>query len=95
VLDTVTEKDFQEAFLKWRRRWDRCLLAGGNYFEGDGGRKALWWVLWFLQHQSGIFWICPRKWHDFQEEVTEFKMCSDFVCDLSQTFLILRKSERI
>jgi hypothetical protein len=42
VLDTVTEKNFQEAFLKCRRRWDRCLLAGGNYFEGDGGRKALW-----------------------------------------------------
>jgi hypothetical protein len=38
VLDTVTEKDFQEAFQKWRRRWDRCVHAGGNYFEGDGGR---------------------------------------------------------
>jgi hypothetical protein len=38
VLDTVTEKDFQEAFQKWRRRWDGCLRAGGNYFEGDGGR---------------------------------------------------------
>jgi len=37
VLDTLTEKDFQEAFQKWRR-WDRCLHAGGNYFEGDGGR---------------------------------------------------------
>jgi hypothetical protein len=37
VLDTLTEKDFQEAFLKWRRRWDRCLYAEGNYFEGDGG----------------------------------------------------------
>jgi hypothetical protein len=22
VLDTLTEKDFQEAFQKWRRRWD-------------------------------------------------------------------------
>jgi len=38
VLDTLTEKDFQEAFQKWRRRWDWCLHAGGNYFEGDGGR---------------------------------------------------------
>jgi len=38
VLDTLTEKDFQEAFQKWRRRWDRRLHAGGNYFEGDGGR---------------------------------------------------------
>jgi hypothetical protein len=38
VLDTLTEKDFQEAFQKWRRRWDRCLHAGGNYFEDEGGR---------------------------------------------------------
>jgi hypothetical protein len=38
VLDTLTEKDFQEPFKKWRRRWDRCLCAGGNYFEGDGGQ---------------------------------------------------------
>jgi hypothetical protein len=45
VLDTRTEKDFQEAFQKWRRRWDRCLHVGGNYFEGDGGREALWQVL--------------------------------------------------
>jgi hypothetical protein len=36
VLDTLTEKDFQEAFQKRRRRWDQCLHAGGNYFEGDG-----------------------------------------------------------
>ena len=38
VLNTLTEKDFQEAFQSWRRRWDQCLHSGGNYFEGDGGR---------------------------------------------------------
>jgi len=38
VLDTLTEKNFQDAFQKWRRRWDRCLHAVRNYFEGDGGR---------------------------------------------------------
>jgi hypothetical protein len=38
VLDTVIEKDFQEVFQKYRRWWDRCLHAGGNYFEGDGGQ---------------------------------------------------------
>jgi hypothetical protein len=38
VLDTVTEKDRQEAFQNWGKRWDRCLHVGGNYFEGDGGR---------------------------------------------------------
>jgi hypothetical protein len=38
VLDTLTEKDFQEAFQKWRRRWDLSLHTGVNYYEGDGGR---------------------------------------------------------
>jgi hypothetical protein len=38
VIDTLTEKDFQEAFQKWRRRWDQWLHAGVNYFEGDDGR---------------------------------------------------------
>ena len=38
VLDTVIEKDFQEAFQKWRSWWDWCLHVGGNYFEGDSGR---------------------------------------------------------
>jgi hypothetical protein len=33
VLDTPTEKDFQETFEKWRRRWYRCLHAGRTYFE--------------------------------------------------------------
>jgi hypothetical protein len=36
--DTLTEKDFQETFQKCKLRWDRCLHAGGNYPEGDGGR---------------------------------------------------------
>jgi hypothetical protein len=38
VFNTLTEKDFQEAFQKWRRLWDQCLHAGGNYFKGGGGR---------------------------------------------------------
>jgi hypothetical protein len=38
VLDTLTEKDFHEVFQKWRRQWDRCPHAGGNYFKGDGGQ---------------------------------------------------------
>jgi hypothetical protein len=38
VLHSLIEKDFQEAFQKWRTQWDRCIHAGGNYFEGDGCR---------------------------------------------------------
>jgi hypothetical protein len=30
MLDSLTGKDFQEAFQEWRRRCDLCLHAGGN-----------------------------------------------------------------
>jgi hypothetical protein len=36
LFDTLTEKDFQELFQKWRW-WNWCLHVGGKYFEGDGG----------------------------------------------------------
>jgi hypothetical protein len=40
VLNTLTEHDFQDAFEKWQWRWERCIRAEGDYFEGDGGQWA-------------------------------------------------------
>jgi hypothetical protein len=37
MLDILTENKSQEMFQKWRRWWDWCLHAGGNYMENDGG----------------------------------------------------------
>jgi hypothetical protein len=37
VLNTHTEHDFQDAFRKWQKRWEGCIHAEGDYFEGDGG----------------------------------------------------------
>jgi hypothetical protein len=36
VLNTLTKQDFQDAFKKWQKHWERCIRAEGNYFEGDG-----------------------------------------------------------
>jgi hypothetical protein len=47
---TLTDNNFQKVLQKLRRRWDWCLHAGGNYFDGDGGQ----------QRQSRIFLIYPR-----------------------------------
>jgi hypothetical protein len=38
VLNTLTEHDFQDSFKKWQKRWERCVLAEVDYFEGDGGQ---------------------------------------------------------
>jgi hypothetical protein len=35
VLNTLTRKNFQDAFQKWQKRWERCVLSQGDYFQGD------------------------------------------------------------
>jgi len=37
VLDTVPKRDLQGCFQAWQKRWDRCIRANVEYFEGDGG----------------------------------------------------------
>jgi len=36
VLDTIPKRGFQGCFQAWQKRWDRCIRAKGEYFEGDG-----------------------------------------------------------
>ena len=35
VIDTLTQEDFQVAFQKLLERYNKCIAARGDYFEGD------------------------------------------------------------
>ena len=35
VIYTLTQEDFQEAFQKLLERHNKCIAAGGDYFEGE------------------------------------------------------------
>ena len=35
VIDTLTQEDFHRAFQKLLERYQKCIAAGGYYFEGD------------------------------------------------------------
>ena len=35
VIDTLTQEDFHGALQKLLERYNKCIAAGGNYFEGD------------------------------------------------------------
>ena len=35
VIDTLTPEDFHGAFQKLLERYNKCIAAGGDYFEGD------------------------------------------------------------
>jgi hypothetical protein len=38
ILNTLTRNDFQQCFRSRKSRWNRCINAEGDYFEGDGGK---------------------------------------------------------
>ena len=35
VIDTLTQEDLNGAFQKLLERYNKCIAAGGDYFEGD------------------------------------------------------------
>ena len=35
VIDTLTQEDFHRAFQTLLERYNKCITAGGDYFEGD------------------------------------------------------------
>ena len=35
VIDTLTHEDFHAVFQKLLERYNKCIAAGGDYFEGD------------------------------------------------------------
>ena len=35
AIDTLIQEDFDGAFQKLLERYNKCIAAGGDYFEGD------------------------------------------------------------
>ena len=35
VTNTLTQEEFDGAFKKLLERYNKCITAGGDYFEGD------------------------------------------------------------
>ena len=35
VIDMLTQEDFHGAFQKLLERWNKCIAAGGAYFDGE------------------------------------------------------------
>ena len=35
VIDTLTQEDFHGIFQMVLERYNKCIAAGGDYFEGD------------------------------------------------------------
>ena len=47
VIDTLTQEDFHGSFQKLLERYNKCIAAGGDYFEGD---KIFMCLLLYYSH---------------------------------------------
>ena len=42
ALKAIPQNQFQNCFEGWTRRWHRCIVFQGEYFEGDHGDIQQW-----------------------------------------------------
>ncbi len=60
VIDTLTQEDFHEAFQKLLERNNKCIEAGGDYFERDLSFMCVLSIKVPIQKKSGNLSYAPR-----------------------------------
>ena len=60
VIDTHTLEDFYRAFQKLLERYNKCITAGGDYFEGDSNFVCVLSIKVSIRKKSGNLFNDPR-----------------------------------
>ena len=60
VIDKLTQEDFHGAFQKFLEQYNKCIAAGGNYFEGDKSFMCVLSIKMPILKQSGNLSYSPR-----------------------------------
>ena len=60
VIDTLTQEDFDGAFQKLFEQYNKCIAAGGDYFEGDMSFMCVLSIKVPIRKKSGNLFNDPR-----------------------------------
>ena len=60
VIDTHTQEDFHGAFVKLLERYNKCIAAGGDYFDGDKSFLSVLSIKVTIRKKSGNLFNDPR-----------------------------------
>ena len=60
VIYTLTQEDFHMAFQKLLERYNKCIAAGGDYFEGDKSFPCVLSIKVPIRKKSGNLFNNPR-----------------------------------
>ena len=61
VIDTLTQEDFDGAFQKLLERYNKGIVAGGDYFEGDKSFMCVLSIKVPIRKNSGNLFNYPRS----------------------------------
>ena len=61
VIDILTQEDFHETFQKLLERYNKCIAAGGDYFEGNKSFICVLSINVPTRKKSGNLFNEPRK----------------------------------
>ena len=59
VIDTLTQENFHGAFQKFFEWYNKCIAAGGGYFEGDWYFMCVLSIKVLIRKKSGNFLCAP------------------------------------
>ena len=62
IIDTLTQEDFDGAFQKLLERYNKCIAAGGDYFEGDKSFMCVLSIKVPIRKKSGNLFNDPRMY---------------------------------
>ena len=57
VIETLTQEDFHGYFQKLFERYNKCIAAGGDYFEGDSNFMSALSIKVPVRKKSGNLFI--------------------------------------
>ena len=60
VIDTLTQEDFHSALQKLLERYNKCIAAEGDYFEGDENFMCVLSIKVPIRKKSGNLSYAPR-----------------------------------
>ena len=60
VIDTLTQDDFHWGLQKFLERYNRCIAAGGYYFEGDKSFMGVLSIKVAIRKKSGNLFNDPH-----------------------------------
>ena len=66
VIDILTQEEFPGAFQKLLERYNNCIAAGEDYFEGDKSFMCVLSVKVPLRKKSGNLFNDPRNFQSFR-----------------------------